>query len=291
MYAKWIYGCFNIFPFLIAFSEIFSYDNEKTTSKGGVFLKTGMRHSDYIKVLLERRNNETRQIDPIHERGDSITSPPGATSLEENRIIMEYMEQKNLQKVISSIPEAKKPILLKKFFKMKRNQEVIIYMSNDDAQVVTGKVTTVGRDFVLLTNLKDRIWIPYSSIESANIPSGVPNYENSHQNFIYDNDLKRKLITNFGETVAKRDVLIRQFFEESFMTNVKNSEGMWVKAVMPDKNVFGRIRSVTEEGFILDNGFNQVNIDWDSILLLYSMRFFHRLYMVSKNMLKTLANL
>jgi hypothetical protein len=250
-----------------------------------------MRHSDYIKDLLERRKNETRQTDPIHERGESITSPPGATSLEENRIIMEYMEQKNLQKVINSIPEAKKPILLKKFFKMKRNQEVIIYMSQDQPREVTGKVTSVGRDFVLLTNLKDRIWIPYSAIESANIPSGVPNYENSHQNFIYDNDLKLKLITNFGETVAKRDVLVRQFFEESLMTNLKNLEGIWVKAVMQDKTVSGRIRSVTEEGFILDNGFNQVNIEWASILLLYSMRFFQRLYMASKNMLKTLANL
>lgn len=248
-----------------------------------------MRHSDYIKVLLEKRLKEKRHIDPIHERGDSITSPPGATSLEENRLIMEYMEQKNLQKVISSIPEAKKPILLRKFFKMKRNQEVMIYISSKDTQVVSGKVTSVGRDFVLVTNLKDRIWIPYRTIESATVPSGVPNYENSHQNFIYDNDLKRKLITNFGETVSKRDVLIRQFFEESFMTNLKNLEGIWVKAVMDGKTSFGRIRSVSEKGFVLDNGLNRVEIGWTSIQLLYSMRFFHRLYLISKNMFKTLV--
>jgi len=252
-------------------------------------LKTGMRHSDYIKILLDKRKSETRKIDPIHERGEFITSPPGATSLEEIRIITEYIEQRNLHKLINSLPEAKKPILLKKFFKMKRNQQVIVYLTiQEDTVEITGKVSAVGRDFVLLTNLKNRIWIPYTAINSANIPTGVPNYDNSHQYFIYDNDLKRNLITNFGETVSKREVLVQQFFEESLMTNLLNVEGMWIKAVTKEKTCFGKIVSASEAGVVLNNGFTQVRIEWSSILLMYSMRLSHRLYMMSKNLLKSL---
>jgi ribosome maturation factor RimP len=98
-----------------------------------------------------------------------LSSPPGAASLEENRIINEYMEHRNLQQVASSIPCTKKQILLKKFFKRKRNQQVIVYSNIKAEQVViTGKVSAIGRDYVMLTNLKERIWIPYSAIESAN---------------------------------------------------------------------------------------------------------------------------
>lgn len=249
-------------------------------------MKTGLRHSDYIKLLLEKRKEEIRQIDPIHERGDRFTSPPGATSLEENRIITEYMEQRNLHKVINSIPEIKKPILLKKFFKMKRNQQVIIY-TNYIAEImeVTGKVSAVGRDFVMLTNLKNRIWIPYTAIESANIPAGVPNYDNSHQYFIYDNDLKRKLTTDFGETVAKRNVLVQQFFEESLMTNLNNLAGIWVKVVTQGETYFGKISSVSENRLTLGKTSKQMQIDSKSVIQITSLRLLQRLSMVGKNLL------
>ncbi|WP_158651548.1 hypothetical protein [Mesobacillus jeotgali] len=252
-------------------------------------MKTGMRHSDYLKNLLEDRKNEVRNLDPIHEVGDQITSPPSATSLEENKIIAEYLEQKNLQTLANAVPEFKKTLILKKFFKMKRNQEVIVYFELQGATWETsGKVNAIGRDFVILTNLKDRIWIPYKTILSANSPSGVPTYENAHQNFIYDNDLKRKLTTNFGETVAKRDVLIHQFFEESLRSNLERWKGVWVKAVTPEETVWGKIISVTEESVLLQSVSSKRQIAFDDLSHLISARFFNRVLLMGKNILTSL---
>jgi ribosome maturation factor RimP len=253
-------------------------------------LKTGMRHSDYIKVLLDKRKDEIRQIDPIHEVGDRITSPPGATPLEESRFISEYMEQKNLHTVVNAKPEMKKSLLLKKFFKMRRNQEVIIYLlSKGDTSEITGKVSAIGRDFVMLTSLKDRIWIPYNAIQSANILAGVPTYEGAHQNFIYDNDLKRKLTTSFGETVAKRDVLIQQFFEETLMTSLDRWQGIWVNVITLENTYWGKIISASDKSVMIKHLKDQIEIELNQITHIYSMRLLMRLYMVGKKMLKNLA--
>lgn len=253
-------------------------------------MKTGMRHSDYIKVLLDKRKDEIRQIDPIHEVGNRITSPPGATPLEEQRFISDYMEQTNLHTVVNAIPEMKKPLLLKKLFKMKRNQEVIVYIvSQGVTSEIYGRVSAIGRDFVMLTNLKNRIWIPYNAIQSANIPAGIPTYDSAHQNFIYDNDLKRKLTTNFGETVAKRDVLVQQFFEETLMTNLGRWRGVWVKVITIEKAYWGKIISASDKSVMIKPLTDSIEIELNQITHIYSMRLLMRLYMMGKNMLKNFA--
>jgi hypothetical protein len=261
----------------------------KICSKGGNWLRTGMRHSDYLKSLLEDRRNEARHIDPIHEVGNQLTSPPSATTLEENKIIGEYMEQKNLYTLANAVPEFKKTLILKKFFKMKRNQEVIVYIDHQgSAKQITGKVNAIGRDFVVLTNLKDRIWIPYRTMLSANSPAGVPTYENAHQNFIYDNDLKRKLTTSFGETVSQREVLIQQFFEESLKSNLARWEGAWVKVVTHGEAVLGKIASVTDHSILVQSlGVNK-KIEFDELSYIISARLFVRVLMIGKNVFKNL---
>ncbi|RSD25405.1 hypothetical protein [Mesobacillus subterraneus] len=76
---------------------------------------------------------------------------------------------------------------------MKRNQEVVVSTElNGKTIELSGKVAAIGRDFVMLTNLKDRFWIRYQAILSANSPPGVPTKEASHQNLIYDNVLKMR---------------------------------------------------------------------------------------------------
>ena len=183
-------------------------------------MKTGLRLDEYMKNLMQKRESEPK---PKDKGKGNLSSPIGATSTEEIRLFSEYMDQANLRSITEASPKRKRPLILKKFFKMKRNQQVEIYSNKGDESIHTsGKVTAIGRDFVMVTNLKDRIWIPYQHIESANIPTGVPTYENSHQNFIYDNDLRKKLLTNFGEVVSKRDVYIQQFYEETLQTNLQS---------------------------------------------------------------------
>lgn len=248
-------------------------------------MKTGLRHQEYVKALLEKRKLEKRNIHPFHEIGDSITSPPSAVSFEENRLLTEYMEQKNIQLLSNSMPLLKKHLVLKKFFKMKRSQEVLIYTlkKNEDFAKTSGKVSAIGRDFVMLTNLVERIWIPYKSIKAANIPPGVPTFTNSHQYFLYDNDLKKKLLKSFGKTVSKRDALIQQFYEESLLTNLNSWSGVWVQVSTADYEVIGRIEGTTNKHLLLSN---QTEIPWEAVKQISSLRFLKGWYLAGKSMVQ-----
>ena len=183
----------------------------------------------------------------------SFSSPTSAVSSEETRILTEYISQKNLFKITSQDETRRKFLTLKQFFKMKRNQQVVITsaIDNDGNKITEGKVATIGRDFVMVTAVQKRIWIPYTFIDSATIPFGFPTYSNTHQHFIYDNNLQQKLVLKFGETVAKKDVLIRQFFEESLQTNLHFWKGIWIEIRTVDNIFFGKITSVTKADIIL----------------------------------------
>ena len=162
---------------------------------------------------------------------------------------------------------------------MKRNQEVVIYLGNT---VIFGKVSAIGRDFVMITNLNKRIWVPFHAIQSANLPTGIPSFSNSHQYFIYDNDLRQKLLQHFGETVAKRDVLIQQFFEESLVTNLTSWCKTWVKIHSDQEVVFGKIQSVTQQKLVLLLLNEKVELDLTNITMIESIRFFNLLSLLGK---------
>lgn len=203
-------------------------------------------------------------------KNPSFSSPTSAVSEEETRILSEYIAQKNLFKVTSQDESRRKVLFLKQFFKMKRNQQVVVssVIEKDIPLTTEGKVATIGRDFVMLTDLKKRLWIPYRAIQSATIPFGFPTYSNTHQHFIYDNNLQQKLVLQFGETVAKKDVLIRQFFEESLQTNLHFWKGIWVETRTADNIFFGKIVSATKADLIL-----QLSKKKESVIPLNEIRY------------------
>ena len=179
--------------------------------------------------------------------------------------------------------------MLKQFFKMKRNQQVVVssVIENDVNVTTEGKVATIGRDFVMLTNLQKRIWIPYTAIESANIPFGFPSYSNTHQHFIYDNQLQQKLVLQFGETVAKREALIKQFFEESLQTNLHSWRGMWVEVKTAEKAFFGKIAKTTKKELYLQL------FKTEKVITLSDIRYVSTigLFPLWKNVLKSFLNI
>lgn len=232
---------------------------------------------------------ETRRKKKVDESSEGLTSPLGATSTEEIRIFTEYMAQANLLKITEAVPEKKKTLLLKRFFKMKRNQQVVIFSISEDEIIQTlGKVNAIGRDFVVLTNLNERIWIPYHSIESANIATGIPNYSNNHQYLIFDNDLRRKLLYKFGETVSKRDVLKQQFYEESLATNLQSWEKTWVKIRTDKEMVYGKIQNVTQEKLLISLLNEKVEIELQHISTIHSIRFLSVLSLLGKKQFQKL---
>ena len=230
----------------------------------------------------EKKTEELSKIPP------SFSSPTSAVSLEETRILTEYNSQKNLFNVVNRDETRRKPLMLKQFFKMKRNQQVVVSsVIEKDVNVTTeGKVATIGRDFVMLTNLQKRIWIPFTAIESANIPFGFPTYSNTHQHFIYDNQLQQKLVLHFGETVAKREALIKQFFEESLQTNLHSWGGMWVEVKIAEKEFFGKIMKTTKKEVFLELFKTEKIITLSDIRYVSTIRLFPLWKKVLKSILK-----
>ncbi|MEN8698011.1 hypothetical protein [Bacillus infantis] len=203
------------------------------------------RLDEYTKLLLEQREKEEKKEDPLNhfqeKSGTGLTSPHSAMSSEELRVFMKYKDHKNLLAISEGAKERKKFLILKEFLKSKRNQPVEILYFNPSLAKIEAKVSTIGRDFVMVTDLRKRIWIPYNVIQSATIPYDVPNYSNTHQHFIYDNDLRSKLLRNFGSTVHKRGALVQQFYEETLHTNLQSWKKTMVRVVTPGKSFFGRI--------------------------------------------------
>ncbi|MCP8616003.1 hypothetical protein [Salirhabdus salicampi] len=239
-----------------------------------------IRLDEYMKVLQEKRRKEEGKEDVINEwnrrKGEGLTSPTASTSTEENRLFMEYMDKSNLFNIAKHDPKLGKTLTLRKFFKSKRNQQVEVYLKWGIESIHTeGKVSAVGRDFVMLTSLKDRLWIPYKAIESANIPFGIPAYSNSHQHFLYDNDLRNKLTTNFGETVGKRDILKQQFFEETLYTNLQSWKHTWIELYTKagDKK-FGRLIGVRSQDIQVKNIYGTFMLPIEDVMFVKTIRFF-----------------
>lgn len=111
----------------------------------------------------------------------------------------------------------------------------VFFKCGAESRCKEGKVSAIGRDFVMLTNLKERVWIPYAAVESANIVYGVPTYSNAHQHYLYDNNLRNKLLRQFGETVSQRELIKQQFFEESLETNLDSWKDTWIVVHVDEK--------------------------------------------------------
>jgi 2-succinyl-5-enolpyruvyl-6-hydroxy-3-cyclohexene-1-carboxylate synthase len=223
----------------------------------------------------------------------SFSSPTSAVSSEETRILTEYISQKNLFKITSQDETRRKSLTLKQFFKMKRNQQVVITsaIENDGSKITEGKVATIGRDFVMVTDVQKRIWIPYKFIDSATIPFGFPTYSNTHQHFIYDNHLQQKLVLQFGETVVKKEALIRQFFEESLQTNLLSWRGMWVEVKTAEKIVLGKLDKTTTKELFLQLFNTTKSIPLHDIHYISTIGFFALWKQISKALYKKLKNL
>lgn len=163
---------------------------------------------------------------PELKKEERYTSPASPLPLYELKILQEYIHGINIQNLGGHLPHLKKQMMLLKFFKFKKNQLVEVYSKNGNQIIHTvGKVHTIGRNFVILKTLFTRIWIPYISIHSAKSPFGIPEIHNTHQNVVMDEELRKKLLTNFSHTVSNKEVLRQQFFEELLETNLRTWKG------------------------------------------------------------------
>ncbi|MFY3790853.1 hypothetical protein ACOQFO_03950 [Ureibacillus sp. MALMAid1270] len=198
--------------------------------------------------------SEFEKIYPELQKEGKFTSPPSGLPMYELKMLQEYIHNANLQNLGNKVPSSKQQMILLKFFKSKKNQLVEVHSTNGDEIIHTiGKVATVGRNFVMLKTLFDRFWIPYPIIKSAKSPFGLPDVAATHQQVAYDQELRNKLLTNFGSVVAEKEVLRQQFFEELLETNLKSWKGTKV-TFYTKKIISGKIIDVQKGKVLLNNG-------------------------------------
>ncbi|RHW37629.1 hypothetical protein D1B33_08880 [Lysinibacillus yapensis] len=189
---------------------------------------------------------------PELKKEEGYTSPASPKPLHELKMLQEYIHSANLNNLGNKLPNSKQQMILLKFFKSKKNQLVEVYSRNHEEVIHTiAKVTVVGRDFVMLRTLFTRIWIPYSVIHSAKSPFGLPDVPGTHQHVVIDAELRKKLLTNFAVTVAEKETLRQQFFEELLETNLKTWIG--TKLTIYSKTIMkGKIRKVLKGKLKID---------------------------------------
>ncbi|GAB0166642.1 hypothetical protein LSPCS325_00790 [Lysinibacillus sp. CTST325] len=182
---------------------------------------------------------------PELKKEECYTSPASPLPLYELKLLQEFIHGVNIQNLGEHLPHFKKQMMLMKFFKFKKNQLVEVYSKNGDQNIHTvGKVHTIGRNFVMLKTLFTRIWIPYITIHSAKSPFGIPAIHNTHQNVVIDEELRKKLLTNFSHTVSNKQVLRQQFFEELLETNLKTWKGTKL-TIYATTSIKGKILNIT----------------------------------------------
>ncbi len=113
-------------------------------------------------------------------------------------------------------PSRRKEIMLSNFFKSHKNQTVKIKIQcREEQKVILAKTDAVGRDFVILTSLLTKYWIPFRAIETAEQPYDQVNIPHQqHQQVVYDEELKQNILLKFGKTVSQKDYLKQQFLNK-----------------------------------------------------------------------------
>ncbi|MBA2176079.1 hypothetical protein H0266_14375 [Halobacillus locisalis] len=211
--------------------------------------------------------------DHVEDAHVSFTSPTCEGTLEEGRLLMEYMDQANLFAIARYDESRKKTLLLKKFFQSKRNQEVVVHTKEGTKRKThKGKVATVGRDFVSITTVHHRLWVPFFAIDAADLPFGSPTYSNPHQHFIYDNNLQYKLCREFGKTVSQRNAYAEVFFEESLRTNLHQWKGTWVVIQTHDDEAIGKVEDSTKKHLEVKSFHTAKKLEWNSIQTVKTVR-------------------
>lgn len=158
---------------------------------------------------------------PELSQDNKFTSPASSLPLYELKLLQDYIHGENTKTLGKILPQYKKNIMLLKFFKHKRNQQVEVFSIHSQEIIKTiARVEVAGRDFVMLKTLFTRIWVPYHAIQSARTPFGIPDLPGGHQHIIYDEKLRNKLLNNFGSTVSGKEVLKQQFYEDSLERNL-----------------------------------------------------------------------
>ncbi|MFC4354227.1 hypothetical protein ACFO0S_03960 [Chryseomicrobium palamuruense] len=189
---------------------------------------------------------------------ESYPSPAGRGTSEEIILRKRYIELANIFLQLKYNPEKGKILLMQSFLVEKRKQSVEVFYHNQ--AVVKGRVQDVGRDYMVLTRYFTKCWIPFSVISEVKLPYGAPEFANTHQYIFFDNQLRRKLLRNFGATVSNRSKLKELFYRETLKTSLSRWKNSRLKVEMLNGLVYSGklVRSEDEQLLLITNNEEKV---------------------------------
>ena len=216
---------------------------------------------------------------PELKKEDRYSSPVSSLPLYELKMLQEYIHNGNLQNIVNSLPLHKKNLMLLKFFKYNRNQQVEVYSTQKTMNMkIVGKVNTIGRDFVLIKTLFQQIWIPDSTIHTSKVPFGSPNLSNSHQHMNLDDESRKKVMIHFGKEVSEKEDLRQQFFDQMLGSNLRYRKGSNLKVFTETNVVRGTLTDSKNNSLYLKRFGKEEKIPINQVQLIKQVRFIPLLF-------------
>lgn len=204
-----------------------------------------------------------------------FSSPASPLPSHELKILQEFIHHQNVQIIGENNPLRRKEIMLSNFFKSHKNQTVKIRVHcREQWREILAKTDAVGRDFVILTTLFTKYWVPFRAIDAAEQPYDQVNIPHQqHQQVVYDDDLKQKILLKFGKTVSQKDVLKQQFFERTLAGYMKSLLKNKMNIETKTSRIRGNMIDVNPHEIKLKDNNSQYTIEWKDILWIEKQRF------------------
>lgn len=212
---------------------------------------------------------------PVSSETNRFASPASPLPEHELKMLQEYIHHQNVQIIGNVNPGKRQEIMLSQFFKSYKKQTVSVKMKQAEAtKNILAKTEAVGRDFVILTTLFSKFWIPFRSIISAEQPYDQVNRSHSqHQQVVYDDVLKNKLLKRFGETVGQKEFLKQQFFDQTLAGHIRSLKKNRVTIVTNAMSFRVKLMDANAQQLMwMDRGSTRC-VPWSQILWMEKHRF------------------
>jgi hypothetical protein len=128
--------------------------------------------------------------------------------------------------------------------------KIMIESSNENTKIIKGRFSTAGRDFLQINSHGSYVMILYTRICSIEF-NHCEKHPHPDQEFLdAEPGIRRQLIFNFGEFVARRRELVNLFFGLFLYKHLNNFKGKDIFVKTLDNNALRGVLTDTEQGRI-----------------------------------------
>ncbi|WP_458127001.1 hypothetical protein [Paenibacillus sp. Z3-2] len=126
----------------------------------------------------------------------------------------------------------------------------------------------------MLTTLFTKYWVPFRAIGTAEQPYDQVNIPHQqHQQVVYDEELKQKILLKFGKTASQKDFLKQQFFEQTLACYMRSLLKNKVTVETHTSRIRSKLLYVNTQEIRLNENDSLSSVPWSDILWIEKQRF------------------